>query len=1323
MTLDADFSAKLSADRDVIVPVVGAGLAREAGMPDEPGLAAAFAEAAGADLGAVSLEECAEQIAEARGEDAMHELAAEVLAGFETRSTPVLELLARCPTRRLVTTNYDDAVELAVKSAGLTPVSLQPTDVESLRQPKAREVHVIHIHGSLADRERLIVSRSDRQRAMRDPHYAHFVSHIASSHRLLFLGFRLGENEVPLRTQLQWVQSLYRSEDPHLLLLPAGGGRSDLDQMIADQVVDVCWYELDPDHKSVGRAALILAPRAVTTEHAFRCQVDPEALSDYFTPPVLIRREGDKEDNDPKTAAILAELYGGVKEVTDLPEAQRSLLVAPPGFGKSEALLRCGTSLDEGSAIYASFCSLPAQIEKDEDFTAAFARFLVQSGRAFDGKTRPPTIEALADSASSFTLLLDAFDEVAVPQREAVIRTVFECAREWPHHTYVIASRPVAEIDELRQGSFVEFNLVESQSWGQRYLENRGVDKETIEALLLNAASLGSLISIPQYAKDLGELLVSGEAIPETTVELILGRQRAAIAVQSSKAGRPTQETYDWVQRLAVALELRGENSAPVSELAQIPGQGPFSVEERRELLIRSTLLRDIPDEAQFASGVVQEALCAEAILSADDPVATLRAVALADVGGEEIFRADTEHMVDLVFEAAGDELRRELRGIDPIRWARTQAAHGRKEDIEAALRMLRDFYFERRLWRAWRQDNQLRGSARTFEVLNAVQPEILTSWKEELIAETTSEERTVRGNAIDLLRVIGADESTARWLLPLVADGDPVVRRIAANAVGELRPEGAYGALASAWTGESDELALEAIGTAILELTGDEDLATVLPLLANNHRGWSRLGFWIKERVTPQLLPVFFATEGLSVDEKFDLVDDLLKNNDVVWSDSDVGALAEWVMRNIDASYKLRRSERLAELCRRHPDAALAGAERGVPSPDGLRGFDVHWLLEIDVARLEAAIASGSALPLKDVVEMRKRAHEVALPVPDPLASQPDDGLEDLLVSGAIDANSCPDPWALRGELNLSEEGRGRLAELADAWYPGGPITDHVTPPNGRRTINNGLHSALLAFAALKVPLDKERWFELFETSAFAFGEQITEWAKENYDPAWSQDAAEVIAGFESTESVGMAADVIGEWDESIADAFAASFEKLDDDFVGKKIIRGLCKTESTSALAEIARAASSGELRHDATVELARLGDVPAQLRLLGEIQKKVAENPAAHEHRGLEWIDGAVDEELLPALIQLVRTAWEAEDAHFTMRAAAGSIERIAGEDALAIYDGLIADPTLHHGQFLWHNRNEFARDLARRKTLESLPTDRAELVAVVDPSDAS
>lgn len=75
----------------------------------------------------------------------------------------------------------------------------------------------------------------------------------------------------------------------------------------------------------------------------------------------------------------------------------------------------------------------------------------------------------------------------------------------------------------------------------------------------------------------------------------------------------------------------------------------------------------------------------ADAILRSEDPVAALRHVAVASVAGRDRLRDDVEFTLDLVFEHADRAVRRELRSLDPLRWARTVITRGDLDDAREA--------------------------------------------------------------------------------------------------------------------------------------------------------------------------------------------------------------------------------------------------------------------------------------------------------------------------------------------------------------------------------------------------------------------------------------------------------------------------------------------------------------------------------------------------------------------------------------------------------------------------------------------------------------
>jgi len=102
--------------RGRVLPLVGAGLARDAGAPSADDVAAELVRRF--DLG----DPCLELDAAARGAAAasdrltMQTAVAEIVARTRPRPTPALTALVSGPVQMVLTTNYDDAIEQTARA-------------------------------------------------------------------------------------------------------------------------------------------------------------------------------------------------------------------------------------------------------------------------------------------------------------------------------------------------------------------------------------------------------------------------------------------------------------------------------------------------------------------------------------------------------------------------------------------------------------------------------------------------------------------------------------------------------------------------------------------------------------------------------------------------------------------------------------------------------------------------------------------------------------------------------------------------------------------------------------------------------------------------------------------------------------------------------------------------------------------------------------------------------------------------------------------------------------------------------------------------------
>jgi len=110
------------------------------------------------------------------------------------RLTPAHEALVRLPVPTLFTTNYDRLIELAF-ARWTTPLAVSSRPGEFLaQQARARERHLVKLHGSIERPETIVLTRDDYARARRER--AEMFAHLAQQVRFatfIFVGFSLAD--------------------------------------------------------------------------------------------------------------------------------------------------------------------------------------------------------------------------------------------------------------------------------------------------------------------------------------------------------------------------------------------------------------------------------------------------------------------------------------------------------------------------------------------------------------------------------------------------------------------------------------------------------------------------------------------------------------------------------------------------------------------------------------------------------------------------------------------------------------------------------------------------------------------------------------------------------------------------------------------------------------------------------------------------------------------------------------------------------------------------------------------------------------------------
>jgi hypothetical protein len=208
------FFTELDAVRDRVVPVVGAGMAIEPGVPGVWALRDALLDVAGGawvsahpELTTAELFDVADALAALHSEQWVQEQVVAILKRQSWTSTPPLKALAKVASRLIVTTNYDLAIEDSARAVG-QPVESYTLDDFDLALQHDGALKVLHLHGSITKPVTIVLTSGSYSRILTDERAQLVMRDLAVRFRLLFLGHSLAANEVHIRRDVLWATRL-----------------------------------------------------------------------------------------------------------------------------------------------------------------------------------------------------------------------------------------------------------------------------------------------------------------------------------------------------------------------------------------------------------------------------------------------------------------------------------------------------------------------------------------------------------------------------------------------------------------------------------------------------------------------------------------------------------------------------------------------------------------------------------------------------------------------------------------------------------------------------------------------------------------------------------------------------------------------------------------------------------------------------------------------------------------------------------------------------------------------------------------------------------
>lgn len=1282
---------RLSGLRGSAVPVVGAGLAATCGAPSSEELADDLAGAAGESrLPGEDLYDLADRLESTRGVQWVQRAVANAIVAAPIEPSPALLALTLVPGRIIATTNYDPAIERAAEKRSLRATSLTPADLQHvLKGPDEGELFVLHLHGLAERPESIVLSPGTYKSAYDSDQLRLTVKMLALGRTLIFLGHSLASTEAHLRADIRGMADLF-GPGGHLLLHPEG-------EVITDPV---------DFYKSTGVEPMALPNRdgswqfVVTAAQALG--VPPLVRS---AEPLALCAEPIEAAYEPMFAGPASEvatetsrsvwLYGkfvqhSVTTVSELSD-RRLLLLGAPGTGKTQTLLHLGAEAPE----------LPVYMHLGEAKTpwagqGAREAFLAWMERSCALRPEVPRLNSETFGLNAYAFLLDGLDEVRPDDRSEIMRVIAAVATEFPQHRWIVGSRRVPQVEGGLDG-FVGYELVPFQKWLHAYANQRAVTPAQLAAVIAGVSGMEDLIQIPQFAAAAVGMILRDEALPASPLELLLNFASRGLEEERSRLEADIGLVERWLDRLSFAMLAAEVDDVSADEASADPLRGAeLRAEFTVDWLVTRTTVLDATGRIRPLTRTIRDARAARFLREHPAGVAILRRHGLISADTEVRIRPSWTYVIDLLLADDLAHWRAVLVGVDDIAVARATPSDAPQPDRDDAFRTIWAWYTDHRIHAPRHREGQLQDDLDALIGLGRAGIEPQT--QAVLVDALENEDPSTRANAISVLSWIGP-ASLEPMLIRLLNDDDDVVRRRAAEAAGQMNAQGLAEAILTQSLTDPDNLARRTLAGMAIELADDSDVESFVLRLPRETRREIQLTL---DRRLPRSRQLGFIAKQDGPDQ--DWIHHLIQyvDNDP-WTDDDITTLALlW-----RADPYLSNDRQIEEVLWAAPETAIrACLTTTFRTRDFVEFSTLLDKIEPDTLTTIAEEAGGDAPEL--VREYREwaqlRSARIDTPRPDPRPDRPT--LVSIVEHGDVEALLEYDQSS--AVKDLPEDDRTAVRNLVEAeWQKQrqGAGLLSVIHVEGERSWNASWRTQHLLKLAenFQLSLTEEEWHHLADLGLANNNQWLAATYREDWLPALQQRAAAATnAGVESiVRSVPMAMPLV------TAAAVAHRALRSEDSALRRAMAQRLAEEGHRAVLESESASHPSAEI----DVALVQMGDEEAEHRCLDTFVARGCPKIERFHGEG-DWIDSLRHSSSAPRILTVLQIMLRHGAPPYELSPLFRALDRCIGDQALASYDQLIADPDIPGAAFLWYQREDAIERIAQattpRMTLSELLT---------------